>query len=187
MNPDLFLLKILNLEVANPLLDRFIPLFSDLDLWKPVFLAVGGLILLSRRRSGILIIAGAFLSFLLSEALSSDVLKPLLDRPRPCEVHQWVRLLSSFCPKSPSFTSTHAANSFAVTTYLSFHFPRARVPLLLVASLVGFSRIYMGVHWPSDVVAGAALGVGCAFLLHGATKSLMRSIGPCSPERSSRP
>ncbi len=187
MNPDLLLLRVLNLEVANPFLDRFLPLFSDLDLWKPVFLVVGGLILLARGRRGVLIIAGAFLSFLLSEALSSDVLKPLLDRSRPCEVHHWVRLLSSFCPKSPSFTSTHAANSFAVTTYLSFHFPRARVPLLVVASLVGFSRIYMGVHWPSDVLAGAALGMGCAFLLHMATKSLTRSIGLCSPERSSRP
>lgn len=164
MTIDLVMLRGLNVGLATPWLDRLVPPFSDLSLWKPVLLAMGLAIVLLKRREGILIVVGTLLAFLLGEFISSDLIKPLLDRPRPCEVVEWVRLLGSFCPRSPAFPSSHATNAFSVTTFLGFFFPRLRPVLWTVALFVAFSRVYMGVHWPLDVIGGAVLGVGCAFV-----------------------
>lgn len=174
---DLLLLRGLNVGLSHPWLDRVIPPFSDLSLWEPLFVAVAAAILLYRRREGIWVVLGAFFAFLLAEFMSSDVIKPLVGRPRPCQVVEWVRLLGSFCPKSPSFPSTHATNAFAVTTFLGLHFPRLRVALVGIALLVAFSRVYMGVHWPLDVAAGGILGVGCALSVHWILRTVGRGLG----------
>lgn len=171
---DLLLLRLINVELANPLLDRVIPFFSKLSRWEEAIAVAAVLILLKEGKRGLLIFGGVALVLLLSEGLSSGVLKPLVDRTRPCHLYPWVRLLGAFCPKSPAFTSSHAANMFALTTFLSFFFPRLRWPLLGLASLVSLSRVYVGVHYPFDVLGGALLGVGCAW----AVKSLLeRTLG----------
>ncbi len=178
---DLFLLRVLNVWCANAFFDQVIPLFSKLSYWRLPLLLLGALIVLKERRRGLLILLGLSVSLLMSEGLSSSVLKPLFDRTRPCHVHDWVRLLSTFCPRSPSFTSSHAANIFAAAFFLSFFFPRLRYLLLAVALLVGFSRIYIGVHYPSDVLGGALLGVGCASLVFVLWRRLMEKLGLHSP------
>jgi undecaprenyl-diphosphatase len=85
-------------------------------------------------------------------------LKALIDRPRPplryAEPEPLVRT-----PHDASFPSGHAATSFVAATMLSFAFPRLRAPFALLAAAVAFSRVYVGVHYPLDVVGGAVLGV----------------------------
>jgi undecaprenyl-diphosphatase len=83
-------------------------------------------------------------------------IKLLVDRPRP-GLDPLVRL-----PTDPSFPSGHAATSFAGATMLSFFAPRYRVLFFLLAAGIACSRVYVGVHWPFDVLAGAALGAGLA-------------------------
>lgn len=159
---DTVLMRLLNLQCANPFFDRVIPIFSDLDKWKiPLFFLLL-FIVIKERRKGVLIVAGLGLTLLLSETMSTLVVKKLIGRIRPCHVHEWVHLVG-YCPKSPSFTSTHATNIFAAATFLSFFFQRWRIPMLAVALLVGYSRIYKGVHYPFDILGGAILGVGCAW------------------------
>jgi undecaprenyl-diphosphatase len=114
------------------------------------------------------------LTILLSETISTRVVKELVGRIRPCHIYEWVRLVGSYCPNSPAFTSTHAANITAAITFLSFFFPRwllfVMVPL---AVIVGYSRIYKGVHYPLDVIGGAILGIGCGWGIYMLLKKLV--------------
>ena len=161
---DTALLRLFNLELTHPLLDRFIPPFSHFDVWKIPLIILLILIVIKERLKGVLIVVGLGLTILLSEAMSTMVVKELVDRIRPCHIHEWVRLIEGYCPKSPAFTSSHATNIVASITFLSFFFPRrlffATVPL---AILVCYSRIYLGVHYPLDVFGGAILGAGCGW------------------------
>ena len=105
---------------------------------------------------------------------SSVALKTLVDRPRPPlrypEPDTLVRT-----PHDASFPSGHAATSFAAATMLSFAFPRLTPLLVLLASVVAFSRVYVGVHYPLDVLGGAALGALVATALRLLVTSRRRS------------
>ncbi len=92
------------------------------------------------------------------------VLKRLFDRPRPSVTHPDIRNLQPF--SSASFPSGHTSSAFSVATSLSLNYPKwyVIVPAYSWASLSGFSRLYLGVHYPSDVLAGAILGSGTAWL-----------------------
>jgi undecaprenyl-diphosphatase len=96
-----------------------------------------------------------FVSVLIADAVaefSTDALKALTDRARPA-VHTLVAE-----PSSSSFPSGHAATSFACAVVLAGLLPRFRVAVLVLATLVAVSRLYVGVHFPTDVLAGAAWG-----------------------------
>jgi membrane-associated phospholipid phosphatase len=84
--------------------------------------------------------------------LVADGLKAAIPRARP-HVHALVAR-----PNTHSFPSGHATTSFACATVLAFAVPRLRLPLLLLAAAIAWSRVYVGVHYPLDVLAGALLG-----------------------------
>jgi len=91
---------------------------------------------------------------------AADLLKSAIGGRRPHLAHRLVPL-----PHSASFPSGHAATSFACATILSFLSPRAAPAFYALAAAIAYSRLYVGVHWPLDVVGGAALGVVIALLL----------------------
>lgn len=82
-------------------------------------------------------------------------------------------------PATFSFPSGHATVSFACATTLALAVPRLRIPLYTLAALISFSRVYVGVHYPLDVLTGAVLGVGLAIALRKLAAVLRRS----APER----
>ena len=88
---------------------------------------------------------------------SATGLKALIDRPRPTLRYAEPKALVPV-PHDASFPSGHAATSFAGATILSFSFPRLAPVFYLLATAVAFSRVYVGVHYPLDVIGGAALG-----------------------------
>ena len=155
---DTALLHLFNLQLIHPLLDRVIPLFSHFDLWQIPLVALLIFIVIRERLTGLLIVAGLGLTILLSEAMCTLVVKELIDRVRPCHIHAWVRLIEGYCPQSPAFPSSHATNITAGITFLSFFFPRWLFAMVPLALLVGYSRVYLGVHWTSDVIGGYAAG-----------------------------
>jgi undecaprenyl-diphosphatase len=103
---------------------------------------------------------GVFALTVIAVALSdwsATGLKALIDRPRPPVRYPEPKTLVPV-PHDASFPSGHAATSFAAATMLSFAFPRLTPFLYVLAAVVAFSRVYVGVHYPLDVIAGAALG-----------------------------
>jgi undecaprenyl-diphosphatase len=105
-------------------------------------------------------------------ALVADLLtslgKLLIPRTRP----HYDPLIA--VPATHSFPSGHAASSFAAATAIAAVAPRWRVPAFVLAALIAFSRVYNGVHWPTDVLAGAAVGVLTALLLRAGARRVPR-------------
>jgi undecaprenyl-diphosphatase len=113
------------------------------------------------RRWNVLILTVA--AVYLADAAAA-VLKALVDRPRPFVRYPEPKILVPR-PHDASFPSGHAATSFAAATILSFAFPRAAPAFLVLAAAIAYSRVYVGVHYPLDVLGGAALGALVAIAL----------------------
>ncbi len=94
----------------------------------------------------------------LSDAIAAQIIKPWVARIRPCRITDLVRIVNG-CAGSFGFPSNHAANGAAFAVFwLLWKGPRSGLLALGCACLVGFSRIYLGVHYPSDVLAGFCFG-----------------------------
>jgi undecaprenyl-diphosphatase len=143
------------------------PVFRGLTYvgtWGAVWLVIAAVLAVLWRRWQVLLwVAVADVAAQLSTRLLQDAFQ----RSRP-DVHTLVAK-----PHSHSFPSGHAASSFACAVVLASYVPRWRVPLYVLAGLIAFSRSYVGVHYPLDVVAGALWGV----LLGEATLGLARLTG----------
>ncbi len=85
-------------------------------------------------------------------------MKEFFERARPCNALSDV-LTPLGCTGSYSFPSNHAINNFAAAAFFSKLFPKYKIILFVSASLVAISRVYLGLHYPSDIIAGAAIGM----------------------------
>lgn len=105
----------------------------------------------------------AVLALLLSVILNNLILKNLIARIRPYEVIESLERIVSK-ESEYSFPSGHAATAFAAVTAIAFYMPKkVWIPLLVLAVMIGFSRLYVGVHYPTDVLAGMVSGAVCGF------------------------
>ena len=101
---------------------------------------------------------------LLATTMADYVVKPLVHRQRPFEQQPTLRVIGGR-PEDPSFPSGHAANAFAAALVLSGLVPEGRVLWWALAIAIAMSRVYLGVHYATDVVGGALIGLGCGALL----------------------
>lgn len=118
------------------------------------------------RRVGCTIGIALFSGFLICNVL----LKPMIDRLRPCELHLENLLLA--CPVDPSFPSGHTTASFAAAIAFSAFHPKWGLSLLTLAVLIAWSRMFLFVHWPSDVAVGILVGTLAAAAAVAFTKSV---------------
>lgn len=167
---DVRLLFFVNHETANSFFDVLMPAFSLTGylLVIPFLLAMILWAWERKKQTGTTYLAEALWTVLIACSaayLAGGVehwMKDAVARVRPCSAMEGVRLITT-CPKSFSMPSGHAISSFAFTLPL-FYLTRAYISLiwrlypLLLAGLIAFSRIYLGVHYPADVLAGALLG-----------------------------
>lgn len=161
MKIDFGILDFIQTCLRCDLLDMIMPLITRLGdggiLWICCSLIL--LILPKTRKTGM--VMAVSLGF---EVLCCNVfLKPFVARIRPCDVNSTIQLLIPH-PEGFSFPSGHTGASFAAASVLFFSRNRFRMPAFLLAALIGFSRIYLYVHYPTDVLAGALLGIMLGWL-----------------------
>ena len=151
----------------NPIIEGVSWIGTDGAVW----IVIAALLAVLWRRPGVFLqvvaadLASAVLSYGLRDWIGRDRPPLTYARPKP--------LVG--VPHSGSFPSGHAATAFACATLLAFAAPRLAVPFLLLAAAIAFSRVYVGVHYPLDVIGGAALGVAVAIALRWLVASLPRS------------
>ena len=177
-------------------LDWTMWVFSQSFSWLIVLLAVFIFITLRRdRRSWLWVLAGLGLCFLLADQISNEAIKEGVQRLRPCHELEGVRMFRTNKGGQYGFVSSHAANAFAVAMFLSLMYGGKRraengkrkvengkrsalLPVLLFAwaSITGYSRAYLGKHYPGDIVCGALLGIGVGALVYFVISSIRRRI-----------
>jgi len=180
MNPiseiDKSILFFFNRSIHSDILNYIFIFFSDRRsalIFIPVIILTGYYFNKKKPdsfRKFIAAVVVALIAVGLSDIISSRVIKPIFERSRPCQVleglyfwkakaHLWVMTdgISSF-KSSFSFVSSHAANSMSATVILSIFYRKPAALFILGSILIGLSRLYLGVHYPSDVLCGWVLG-----------------------------
>ncbi len=161
---DAALFQCINSSLSNPVFDALLPWFREKWFWMPVYLFVAAFAIINFRKRGWIILLGLALAAGLADFTSSTLVKKNVQRLRPCndvEMIDHVQLRVP-CGGGYSFTSSHAANHFAAAVFLIGMFGGlarwVRPTALIWAGLIAFSQVYVGVHYPGDVLCGAALG-----------------------------
>ena len=137
--------------------------------WLPLFIFLIYLIFKSDKANAWWILGGVALTILVADQFASGFLKPLVERLRPCHDPRWEGVMFNYqrCGGLYGFVSSHAANTFGVTVFLNLKL-KGKVKhlrwLYVYAVVVSYSRIYLGVHYPGDVIAGALIGTFFAWV-----------------------
>ena len=154
----------------TPLLDSFFSAVTHLGDGGIFWIALAAVLLCVRRtrRLGLCVA----LALIFDVLLCNVCIKPLVDRIRPYTVRDMVLLIRA--PADASFPSGHAAAAFAVSSALAWKRSRLAIPAVILAALICFSRLYLYVHYPTDVFAGVALGALCGTLGHFVSDCIFR-------------
>lgn len=170
----------INQGLSNPVFDWLLPILRNPYTWAPLYLFLVIFFIKTYGKTGILIVVMTLATFGASDAISSHLIKKSIKRVRPCndiefkeEVNIRVRCGSGF-----SFTSSHATNHFALAFFWIVLFRRkwkhAMWLCITWATLISVSQIYVGVHYPFDILCGAILGI----LIGLATGYIFKKIKP---------
>jgi len=147
----------------NPLFDATFWQISGLYFWLPVYIALIFIIIRKFKKSSIIILLFIALTIVFTDQISG-LIKDSVQRIRPSQRSDWtdiVHVINNYRGGQFGFVSSHAANFFGLATFLSFLFKARWVCVIsfICAIIVSYSRIYLGVHYPTDILGGAVLGV----------------------------
>ena len=175
---DIMIFYLININLQNPVFDVIMPLISSIGYFS-IWILVCVLLFVFGGRKGrnvalVCIVALVFGYFL------TEILKDIVVRPRPYAMLEGVRVLAYI--DGSSWPSGHTVASFIGAIIIGKSYSvnikgkncKLIYPLLIFAFLVGFSRIYNGVHYPFDVISGALIGIFCALLILRVEKDIIK-------------
>jgi undecaprenyl-diphosphatase len=146
----------INKTLANPVTDKVMPFITENTHWMIFYIIILLYLLIKGGAKGrVAVILLLILIFLTDQ--STNILKEFFARLRPCKALEGVNLLVG-CNSVYGLPSNHAVNNFAAATLFSHFYPNFTFVLYLTASIMALARIFVGVHYPFDVVAGAVWG-----------------------------
>lgn len=154
----------INQGLSNVFFDWLMPILRNPYTWAPLYLFIIIFSIVSYKWRGVILILAVIANFAVSDMVSSHLIKKNIQRIRPCndvEFKEQVNLRVR-CGSGYSFTSSHATNHFAMAVFLIIAFRKRWKHVLWVgllwAASISFAQIYVGVHYPGDILAGAIIG-----------------------------
>ena len=158
-------------SLRNPLFDSFFKLFTTIGNHGELWILIIVILLFTKRYRKIALFAlGALI---LEVVLVEGIIKGIFERPRPFLLHENIQLIIPK-PLGFSFPSGHTASAFAVATLLFLNKVPLRKTIIGLAVLMGFSRLYVYVHYPTDVLAGMILGIGVGWFVYYIQRKILK-------------
>jgi undecaprenyl-diphosphatase len=165
----------INVTLANPVTDKFFSFITVEDRWFVFYAIIWLYLMIAGGRRGRVAALLALLLVLISDQASSNLIKNLVQRVRPCNALPNVHLLVG-CTGSYSFPSSHAVNNFAGAYFFSYFYPKMKYALYTGAFLSAISRVFCGVHYPFDVLGGIIIGLFIGWLVIEFWKALNKKL-----------
>lgn len=160
---DLTVFYFFNHTISTGVLDKFFSIITDVNKWYIAYIILIGLAFFKGGRRGKIAVLGLILLIIVTDQTGYRILKEFFERVRPCNALTDA-ITPVGCAGGFSFPSNHALNNFAAAVFLLRLFPAYKWIFLIVATLISISRIYLGVHYPSDVIGGALIGAVFGYL-----------------------
>lgn len=153
-------------------MDGVMKVYTSTVVWIPVALVLLFIVLKNNTpRTSLLVVLAVALTVIATDQMSSHLIKPLVGRLRPCQdpaIMHLVDTVNGYCSGGYSFTSSHACNSFGLFVIISLIIRNGLLSLSLLvwATINSFSRIYLGVHYPGDILCGALVGSAIGVVMY---------------------
>jgi undecaprenyl-diphosphatase len=160
---DLAIFYFLNHTISTDFLNKFFSIITDVNHWYIAYFILLSIVFVKGGRLGKLAVLGVLILIVVTDQMGYKLLKELFQRVRPCNALTDV-ITPLGCNGSYSFPSNHALNNFAAATFFSMLYKKYKPVLYITAALIAISRVYLGLHYPSDIIAGAAIGMAFGYL-----------------------